>query len=106
MYLELRHLRSLKAIESTGSLAKAAEQLHLTQSALSHQIKAVENYFDISIYHRQHKPLRLTRAGQHLLNLALRILPEVETVEYELKHLAGVNAGRLHITIECHSCFE
>jgi len=106
MFLELRHLRSLKAIEESGSLARAAERLHLTQSALSHQIKSVEHYFDIQLYQRKHKPLKLTAAGQRLLNLAQRILPEVESAEYEMKHLAGVDSGRLHITIECHSCFE
>ncbi len=106
MFLELRHLRSLKAIQETGSLAKAAERLHLTQSALSHQIKGVEHHFDIQLYQRKHKPLRLSAAGLKLLNLAQRILPEVESAEYEMKHLAGVSSGRLHITIECHSCFE
>jgi len=106
MFLELRHLRSLKAIEETGSLVRAAERLHLTQSALSHQIKGVEHYFDIQLYRRKNKPLRLTEAGQRLLNLAHKILPEVESAEYEMKRLAGVDSGRLHITIECHSCFE
>jgi len=106
MILELRHLRSLKAIEETGSLVHAAERLHLTQSALSHQIKTIERYFEIELYQRKNKPLRLSPAGQRLLSLAQRILPEVEAAEYELKHLAGVVSGRLHITIECHSCFE
>jgi len=106
MILELRHLRSLKAIEETGSLVRAAERLHLSQSALSHQIKTVERYFDIKLYQRKHKPLRLSAAGQRLLALAQRILPEVEIAEYELKQLAGEASGRLHITIECHSCFE
>jgi len=106
MIIELRHLRSLKAIEETGSLAQAALRLHLTQSALSHQIKTVENYFEVSLYERKHKPLRLTSAGQRLLNLAQKILPEVEAAEFEIKHIAGQESGRLHITIECHSCFE
>ncbi len=106
MFLELRHLRSLQAIDETDSLAKAAERVHLTQSALSHQIKAVENHFDIKLYKRKHKPLRLTQAGQRLLGLAQRILPEVESAEYEMKNMEGAGAGRLHITIECHSCFE
>lgn len=106
MFLELRHLRSIKAIEETGSLTLAAERLHLTQSALSHQIKSVEHYFDIQLYKRKYKPLRLTVAGQNLLNLALKVLPQIEVAEYEMKHLAGVSSGRLHITIECHSCFE
>lgn len=106
MILELRHLRSLKAIDETGSLIQAADRLHLTQSALSHQIKTVERYFEIELYQRKHKPLRLSSAGQRLLSLAQRILPEVEAAEHELKHLSGEVTGRLHITIECHSCFE
>jgi len=106
MILELRHLRSLKAIDESGSLIQAADRLNLTQSALSHQIKTIESYFELELYQRKHKPLRLTSAGQRLLSLAHRILPEVELAEHELKHLAGEVTGRLHITIECHSCFE
>lgn len=106
MIIELRHLRSLKAINETGSLALAAKQLHLTQSALSHQIKVVEQYFEILLYERKHKPLRLTLAGQRLLNLAQQILPQVEIAEFEMQRMAGADGGRLHITIECHSCFE
>jgi len=106
MILELRHLRSLKAIEETGNLAQAAERLHLTQSALSHQIKTVESYFEVALYQRQYKPLRLTAAGRRLLDLANNILQQVEAAECDLKRLAGNDSGRLHITIECHSCFE
>ncbi|VAW71915.1 Transcriptional activator MetR [hydrothermal vent metagenome] len=106
MFLELRHLRSIRAIDESNNLAQAAERLHLTQSALSHQIKAVEGYFDIELYRRKHKPLRLSHAGQRLLSLAQRVLVEVEVAEVEMKHLSGADSGRLHITIECHSCFE
>lgn len=106
MFIELRHLRSLKAISETDSLAQAAKRLHLTQSALSHQIKTVESYFGISLYQRQFKPFKLSLAGRRLLHLAQQLLPQVEATEYELKRLAGMETGRLHITIECHSCFE
>ncbi len=106
MYLELRHLRSLQAIHRTGSLARAAEHLHLTQSALSHQIKALERHFALPLYHRRHRPLRLTAAGEELLALAERLLPEVAAAEQRLRRVAEGDSGRLHITIECHSCFE
>ena len=106
MFLEIRHLRSLLAIQNAGNLARAAERLHLTQSALSHQIKAVENYFDTPLFLRNHKPLRMTDAGQRLVTLAEQLVPAIENMEQDLKRMAKGEAGRLHITIECHACFE
>ncbi len=106
MFIELRHLRSLVAIHDTGNLVRAAERLHLTQSALSHQIKTLERYYETALFLRSTKPLKLTPAGHKLLRLAQRMLPEVEQTESELKRVARGEAGRLHISIECHACFE
>ena len=106
MYLELRHLRSLLAIRQAGNLARAAESLHLSQSALSHQIKALEHYFDLSLFLRNSKPLRLTPAGESLVALAGQVLPLVAGAEAELHRAAQGEVGRLHIAIECHACFE
>lgn len=106
MFIEIRHLRSLQAIAQSRSLAHAAEQLHLTQSALSHQIKSLERHFGTALFLRGRKPLRLTMAGQKLVDLAGQVLPQITLVEYELKRMAGGELGRLHITIECHACFE
>ncbi len=106
MFLEIRHLRSLLAIDEATNLARAAEQVHLTQSALSHQIKALEAYYGAPLFLRNTKPLRLTLAGQKLLELARRVLPEIAGVEKELLRLAKGETGRLHIAIECHACFE
>ncbi len=106
MYLELRHLRSLLAIEQTGTLARAAERLHVTQSALSHQIKSLEQYFDASLFLRNSKPLCLTPAGRKLVNLAQQVLPTVAEAEQDLRRIALGELGRLYIAIECHACFE
>ncbi len=106
MFLELRHLRSLQAIQETGSLARAAERLCITQSALSHQIKALENYFSVPLFFRQVKPLRLTAAGEKVVATAQIVLPEVQALEVALKQVSGGEAGRLHIAIECHACFD
>ena len=106
MYLELRHLRTLRAIREQQSLAGAAERLHLTQSALSHQVKALEEYFGVDLFVRKSRPLRFTHAGQRLLDLADRVLPDVESTERELARIREGERGRLHIAIECHSCFE
>src|SRR5690625_1568382 len=106
MYIELRHLRSLRAIRDTGSLARAAERLHLTQSALSHQVKNLERYFDGQLFFRKSRPLRFTPAGERLLALADSILPQVEEAERELTGMARGRSGRLHIALECHSCVD
>ena len=106
MFLEIRHLRAINIIAQSKSLNQAAQQLHLTPSALSHQIKTIETYFETAIFFRQHKPLRLTDAGQRLLRLAQKTLPLIEGTEYELEQISAGKVGRLFITIECHACFE
>lgn len=106
MFLEIRHLRSLLAIRETGNLARAAERLHVTQSALSHQIKSLEQYFEAPLFLRNSKPLRLTPAGEKLIELARQVLPLVEGAENDLHRVARGELGRLHIAIECHACFE
>ncbi len=105
MYLKVEHLRTLQALRETGSLQAAAEQLHLTQSALSHQIKSLESHFDVKLFVRKTKPVVFTRAGQSLLALADSTVPAFRAVEAELLKLADGDAGRLNIAIECHSCF-
>jgi len=106
MYLELKHLRAVRAIHEAGGLARAAERLNLTQSALSHQIKALEEMAGVELFLRRAKPMRLSPSGQKLLRLAERVLPEVEAVEDDLRGDEAGRSGRLHIAIECHACFD
>jgi LysR family transcriptional regulator for metE and metH len=106
MHLELRHLRSIKAIHEEGGLARAAERLNVTQSALSHQIKGLEDQTGVELFVRRSKPLRLSAAGQRLLRLADKVLPEIEAAQAEFAGLRAGSSGRLHIAIECHACFE
>lgn len=106
MFLELRHLRTLIAIDEEPTLARAADRVHLTQSALSHQIKAIEQYFGTPVFLRNTKPLRLTAAGRKILEAAQKVLPEIARTERELLRVARGDGGRLHIAIECHACFE
>ena len=106
MVLDIRHLRCISAIHETGNLARAADRLHVTQSALSHQIKGLEQALDLPLFLRNSKPLRLTPAGQKLLSFAQRVLPQFADLEGDLKRMAGGETGRLFIAIECHACFE
>ncbi|MDX1805199.1 MAG: LysR substrate-binding domain-containing protein [Alcanivorax sp.] len=104
--LELRHLITLSAIEEAGSLVEAAERLHVTQSALSHQLKDLEHRLGVELVVRRTRPVRFTTAGLRVLALAREVLPRVQHTERELKRLAAGQTGRLHIAIECHSCFQ
>lgn len=104
--LELRHLRTLLTLREAGSLVEASERLHLTQSALSHQLKDLEQRLETSLFVRKTKPIRFTTAGLRLLRLADNVLPQVRQAERDLQRLSGGQAGRLHMAIECHSCFQ
>ncbi|XOV87416.1 MAG: LysR family transcriptional regulator [Pseudomonadota bacterium] len=104
--IELRHLKTLVALRDTGSLVEAAERLFLTQSALSHQIKDLEDRLDCSLFVRKTRPPRFTSAGRRLLQLADEVIPMFKAAERDIGRLAGGEAGRLHICIECHSCFQ
>ena len=106
MHIEFRHLRTIKAIHEAGGLAKAAEQLHITQSALSHQIKGLEDQAGVELFVRRSKPMKLSAAGLRLLRLAEQILPQVQAMQDEFSGLRDGRSGRMHIAIECHACFE
>ena len=106
MHIEFRHLRTVRAIHEAGGLARAAEQLNITQSALSHQIKGLEEQAGVELFVRRSKPMKLSAAGMRLLRLANKILPEIEALEAEFNGLRDGRSGRLHIAIECHACFE
>ncbi len=106
MHIEFRHLRTIKAIHEAGGLARAAELLNITQSALSHQVKGLEDQAGVELFVRRSKPLKLSAAGLRLLRLAEQVLPQVEALTAEFSALRDGAAGRMHIAIECHACFE
>lgn len=106
MHIEFRHLRTIKAIHEAGGVARAAEQLNITQSALSHQIKGLEEQAGVELFVRRSKPIRLSAAGMRLLRLAEQVLPQVDSLTAEFEGLRSGSAGRMHIAIECHACFE
>lgn len=106
MHIEFRHLRTVQAIHEAGGLARAADQLHITQSALSHQIKGLEDQAGVELFVRRSKPLKLSPAGMRLLKLARQVLPQVQALQEEFSGLRDGSTGRMHIAIECHACFE
>ena len=104
--LEIRHLRTLLALAEAGNLSVAAKRVHLTQSALSHQLKTLEDRYGTTLFERKSNPLRLSPAGQRLLELARNTLAAVDNAERDLLRLKDDSGGELRVVLECHTCFD
>lgn len=104
--LEIRHLRTLVALRDTGSLVRAAQLLNLTQSALSHQVKLLEDCYGVQLFERKSVPPQFSTTGLRLLQLADEALPLMEEAERDVVRLAAGRAGQLRIVVECHTCFD
>jgi len=104
--LELRHLKTLVALRDAGNLSRAAQLLNLTQSALSHQLKALEEHYGAELFERKSSPVVFGAAGQRLLRLAEAALPMVDEAERDVGRLVSGAAGSLRIAVECHTCFD
>lgn len=104
--LERIHLAIVREVARTGSLTAAASVLCLTQPALSHTVKKIEQQMDTPIWFREGRSLRLTQAGQYLLNVANRVLPQLEQAESMLQGFAAGRRGALRIGMECHPCYQ
>jgi LysR family transcriptional regulator for metE and metH len=104
--LERSHLMLVREVDRQGSLTAAADVLCLTQSALSHAIKKIEQHLETPIWIREGRHLRLTQAGQYLLQLANRLLPQLEHAENVMAQYAAGHRGNLRIGMECHPCYQ
>jgi LysR family transcriptional regulator, regulator for metE and metH len=104
--MEIRHLRLIKSIVEEGSIAKAIDKLHLTQSALSHQLKEAEYQLGTKIFLRQNKKLILTKAGEKLYHTANDILTKLADTEKEIKSMVFGEVGEIRISTECYSSYH
>lgn len=104
--LERIHLEILTAIKDHGTLTKAADSLHLSQSALSHSIKKLEGQIATPIWTKDGRNLRLTAAGARIQTLANRVLPQFLHTELLLSQIAKGEMGSLRIGMECHPCYQ
>ncbi len=104
--LERIHLTILMEVADRGSLTAAARALGLTQSALSHSIKKLEQDLHTRLWRREGRALQLTPAGEHLLGVARRLLPQLAHAEQVVAEYARGQRGHLRIGMECHPCYQ
>ena len=102
MDIELRHLRLVRAIAEAGTQRRAAERLFATQSALSQQLRLLEDRLGGSLFDRSGRRMRPTAAGERLLAAAEAILPQAERAEAEVRALASGEVGLLRFATACY----
>jgi LysR family transcriptional regulator for metE and metH len=108
MHLEMRHLKLVAAIAETGSVTLAGNRLHLTQSALSHQLRDVEEQLGVALFERRNRRMTLTGAGERLLQSARAVIDELARAEKEIRECNGNGAskGVLRVSTECYTVYH
>ncbi|HWJ91485.1 MAG TPA: LysR family transcriptional regulator [Flavisolibacter sp.] len=104
--MELRHLKMIREVARQGNLTKAAACLYLSQSALSHQLKEIEDFFNTQIFIRQKKQMLLTQTGKIILEASERIVSELEQTTKQVQFLTEKNAGEIRISTECYTSYH
>ncbi|RAJ97480.1 LysR family transcriptional regulator for metE and metH [Larkinella arboricola] len=104
--MEIRHLQMVKEVAACGNLTKAADRLYLTQSALSHQLKEIEGFFNTQLFIRDKKQMLLTDAGAVVLEAAEKILQEVAETRAKVKCLTEKDAGEVRLCTECYTSYH
>jgi len=106
MNLDVRHLKLIVAVSEEKSVTKAGEVLHLTQSALSHQLREIEERLGTLLFLRMNKKMILTHAGETLLRTARQVLDEMKRAEDHISQIAANRQGTLRISTECYTCYH
>src|SRR5262245_14869539 len=104
--LDIRHLKLIVAVTEEKSVTRAGEVLHLTQSALSHQLREIEEKLGTPLFLRMNKKMILTPAGERLLHTARQVLDEMKRAEDHISHIAANGQGTLRISTECYTCYH
>jgi len=104
--LEVRHLRLVRAIADEGGPTRAAARLHLTQSAVSHQLADLERRLGVSLFTRVRRQLKLTPAGARLVETARTMLADLSRMERELYQGGTRKREALRVAVECFTSYH
>lgn len=102
--LDRQHLAIVREVSRAGSVTAAAERMNLSQSAVSHAISKLEKRYKVSVWRKSGRGLQLTQAGKYLLQLADRLVPELDYAERVLADISRGRRGAMRIGMECHPC--
>lgn len=106
MELEIRHLRLVQTVATLGSLTAAAGHLNLTQSALSHQLRDIEDRLGTPLFLRRSRRMIATAAGQQVIETATRVLTDLARTEAYVRNIATERQGLLRVATECYTCYH
>lgn len=104
--MEIRYLRLIKAIVEEGSITRAMDVLHLSQSALSYQLKEAELQVGTLVFYRRNKKLILTPVGKKLYTVANKVIKELDSAESEIKKMMNGENGVIRISTECYTSYH
>ena len=96
----------LSALREHGSLVAAANDLCITPSAVSHQLRELDQWMGVEVVNRKTRPITFSNVGQRLLKLADEILPQVQIAQADISRILYGQTGRITFSSECHSCFD
>ena len=106
MELEVRHLRLVTEVAALGSVTRAAERLHLTQSAISHQLRDIESRLGTPLFHRMGKRMIATPAGERVLRSAAAVLDDLRRTEEDIRQIARDGSGILRLCTQCNTGYH
>jgi LysR family transcriptional regulator for metE and metH len=104
--LEVRHLRVVDAIQREGTVTRAAARLHLTQPAVSHALRDLEDRLGIGLFRRQDGRMVATPEGKRILRAADSVLGELRRAEEDIEQARLGNQGVVRIATECYTCYN
>lgn len=96
----------LFALREHGSLVAAASDLCITPSAVSHQLRELDQWMGVEVVNRKTRPITFSNIGLRLLQLADEILPQVQIAQSDITRIIHGQTGRITFSSECHSCFD
>ena len=104
--MEIKYFRLIKTIVEEGSIANSAEKLFLTQSALSHQLRALEERLGFKVFHRTRNKWQLTDEGGELYKLGNAVLESIEKGFENIEQLRSGSVGTVKVSTECYSFYQ